>query len=71
MNEDQHRDALIKIYSAEQGKATPGGFYEVFFKEAIRKLKSGVDPEAVEDWVVNVEKAWRTFPKKPFKFSLF
>jgi hypothetical protein len=52
---------LIKIYSAEVYKAEPGGFYQVLFKNAIHKLKNGVDPKKVEGWVVEMEKLWRKF----------
>jgi len=43
------------------GKAEPGGFYLVLFTNAVHKLKNGVDPKKVEDWVVKMEKLWRTF----------
>jgi hypothetical protein len=60
--EEEHRKQLIILWSAELGKSQPGGFYEVLFKEGIRKLKAGVEPKKAENWLVNVEKTWRKFP---------
>lgn len=58
---EEHRSYLIKLYRAEKEKGV-GNFMLSVLDEAIRKLRMGVNPSKVEDWVVNCEKLWRAFP---------
>jgi hypothetical protein len=62
ITKEEHRNGLVIMYADEVNFSMPGSFKQVLFKEALRKLGAGVDPKKVEDWVVNIEKAWRTFP---------
>ena len=59
INSRQHREGLISLYEEQVGEA--GSFMKVVLMEAIRKLKeSKVEPSQVEDWVVRLEKDFRT-----------
>lgn len=56
---NEHKKGLISLYEEQLFKAGP--FMSIVLKEAIRKLKeSDLPPTKVENWVVNLEKAWRT-----------
>jgi hypothetical protein len=65
---DNHRKGLIDLYENQlkdieldfisTNEEQP--FMTLVLKEAIRKLTSKVDPTKVENWVVNLEKSWRT-----------
>jgi len=65
---DNHRKGLIDLYDNQlkdieldfisTNEEQP--FMTLVLKEAIRKLTSKVDPTKVENWVVNLEKSWRT-----------
>jgi hypothetical protein len=58
---EEHRNGLVIMYADEVNFSMPGSFKQILFKEALRKLSVGVEPKKVEDWVVRLEKDWRTF----------
>ena len=60
-NTPEHREGLIIHY--ENQAQTAGPFMKIVLKEAIRKLnESDLNPSQVEEWVIRLEKDFRTIP---------
>ncbi len=60
-NTQEHRDGLIIHYENQIKCAGP--FMKVVLTEAIRKLnESSLNPTQVEEWVIRLEKDFRTIP---------
>lgn len=57
----EHKIGLINLY-LEQLKEEEFDFMKIVLKEAVRKLGDGVDPHKIENWVIKLEKIWRSFP---------
>jgi len=55
----QHKIGLINLY-IEQAKEETSPFMVIVLRAAIHKLGAGVDPHKVENWVVKLEKTWRS-----------
>lgn len=54
---EEHRKGTIELYENQLSEA--GDFMKIVLTEAIRKLKeTDIDPEKIEDWVVNLEISW-------------
>ncbi len=62
MELEEHREGLIKLYQTQLYDA--GKHMTLVLNEAIRKLMNDVNPNDVEQWVVNNEKSWRKIPSK-------
>lgn len=67
MNEQEHREGLIKMYEAfkfesyseEDPDIIELPFQHLIMTEALRKLKeTKLHPKKIENWVVGLEKAW-------------
>ncbi len=56
---DKHRIGLIELYEDQIQESGP--FMTIVLEEAVRKLKeTQLEPKKIEDWVVRLEKSWRT-----------
>ena len=53
---ESHKRFLINTY--QDGKRDDSPFRNATFDEGIRKLKEGLAPKMVENWVENLFNAW-------------
>lgn len=57
---EEHRQGLINLYNDQITDSDK--FMKIVLEEAIRKLhESNIKPKKVEDWVVKLEKDFRSF----------
>ena len=62
-NSEEHKTFLIEMYHGIKMDVTSTRFEKLVFENAVNKLKNGIKPTSVEDWVVKVEKLWRKMLK--------
>jgi len=55
-----HKTGLLKLY-IDQLNSEESKFMKIVLENAIYKLEHDVDSRQVENWVVKLEKLWRTF----------
>lgn len=57
---EEHRQGLILLYKDQITES--GKFMTVVLEEALRKLEeTNIKPKKIEDWVVKLEKDFRSF----------
>jgi len=56
MDKETHKIGLIDLY--ENQKDGSAEFMKLVLDSAIHKLKNGIKPKKVEDWVIGIEKIW-------------
>jgi hypothetical protein len=61
MTTQEHTDSLLRLYIEQLESESEGEFMVLVLHRAIRKLRGGVKPKKVENWVVTMEKNWRKF----------